>query len=75
MLTGKRFKMETSTMAVETVNGKRMAVTIPAGEIIKVVSNPRHGDRMMDVLWNGHEVMMFAIDVQERGTEMMEKAI
>lgn len=38
MLTGKRFRLETSTMAVETVSGKRVAVTVPAGEAIKVLA-------------------------------------
>ncbi len=75
MLSGKRFKLETPTVAVETVGGKRVAVTVPAGETIKVVSGPRHGDRMMDVLWNGRIIMMFAVDVEERGTEVMEKAV
>jgi hypothetical protein len=65
MLTGKRFKLETPTMAVEIVDGKRVAVTVSAGETIKVVSGPRHGDRMMDVLWNGRVVMMFAVDVHD----------
>jgi len=60
-------------MAVETASGKRVAVTVPAGQTIKVISGPRHGDRMMDVLWDGRVVMMFAIDVEERGTEVMEK--
>jgi hypothetical protein len=70
MLTGKRFRLETSTMAVETVEGKHVAVTVPSADIIKVISGPRHGDRMMDVLWDGRVVMMFAIDVENRGTEV-----
>lgn len=73
MLTGKRFKLETPTMAVGTLDGKRVAVTVPAGETIKVISGPRHGDRMMDVLWDGRVIMMFAVDVEERGTEVAGK--
>jgi hypothetical protein len=72
MLTGKRFKLGTSTMAVETVDGNRLAITVPAGETIKVVPGPRHGDRMIDVLWNGRVVMMFAVDVEGRGTEVID---
>jgi hypothetical protein len=73
MLSGKRFKLETSTLAVETVDGKGVTVTIPAEAMIKVVSGPRQGDRMMDILWNGRVVRMFAVDVEERGTEIEEK--
>jgi hypothetical protein len=73
MLSGKRFKLEISTVGVEIVSGKRVAVTVPAGDTIKVVSGPRHTDAMMDVLWEGRVVMLFAIDVEERGTEIAEK--
>jgi hypothetical protein len=75
MLSGKRLKLGIETMAVDTVDGKRMAVTVPAEAIIKVVSGPRHGDRMMDVLWEGRVVQMFAVDVEERGTEVMERSV
>jgi len=75
MLSGKRFKLGTSTIAVETVDGKRVAVTVPAEATIKVISGPRHGDRMIDVLWDGRVVMMFAVDVEERGTEVTDKVL
>jgi hypothetical protein len=73
MLTGKRFTLESSTMAVDTDSGKRKAVTIPASSVIKVVSLPRSGDPMVEVLWEGRVVLMFIVDVEERGTEIMEK--
>jgi hypothetical protein len=69
MLSGKRFRLGTFTMAVDLVDSKRVAVTIPGEAIIKVISGPRHGERMIDVLCDGRVVMMFAIDVEERGTE------
>lgn len=75
MLTGRRFKLAVATVAVETLDDKLHAITIPAGSDIKVVSGPRNGDRMMDVLWEGRVVMMFAVDVEKRGTEIMEKAV
>jgi hypothetical protein len=77
MLSGKRFKLGTPTMAVDTVDGKRAAVTVPvpAEATINVISSPRHGDRMMDVPWDGRVVMMFAINVEERGTAVAEKGV
>ena len=73
MQSGKRFKLGTPIVAVETVDGKDVAVTIPSEAIIKVISGPRHGNRMMDVLWNGRVIMMFEVDVEERGREIAEK--
>ena len=74
MLTGKRFELSKSTLAIDSVEGRRVAVTVPAGEIIKVVAGPRHGDRMVDVLWEGRVVVMFEIDVNLRGTEITDQA-
>ena len=69
MLTGKRFKLVKPTLAIDVIDGKRCAITIPAEATIKVISGPSgHGDQMLHVLWEGRTVVMFAVDVQERGT-------
>ena len=72
MLTGKKFKLERATLAITMVEGRRRAVAIPVCAIIKVVSGPTPGDRMVDVLWEGKTVEMFAVDVDVRGTEIVE---
>jgi len=74
MLAGKRFKLSAPTLALDTVDGKRIAVNVPGGDIIKVVSGPRHGDRMVDVLWEGRIVVMFADDVDVRGIEIRDQS-
>jgi len=74
MLTGRRFKMERATLAVERIESKRRAVTIAAGEIIKVASGPKDGDGMVDVLWDGKLVEMFAVDLEARGTEITDRS-
>ena len=71
MLTGKRFRLESPTLALDVAEGKRTAVTIPANAILKVVSGPTgEGDRMVDVHWAGRTLTMFEIDVNVRGTEI-----
>ena len=70
MLTGKRFQMRTETLALAEIGGKREAITIPAGAVIKVVSGPRQNDQLMDVLWAGRIVKVFAVDVDARGREI-----
>jgi hypothetical protein len=41
----RRFKLEKSTLAIGDLNGKRVAVTIPAGDHVKLVSTPNPGTR------------------------------
>jgi len=60
-------------MAIAASDGKRECLYIPAEAIVKIVSGPTSaGDRMVDVLWDGKIVTMFAIDVDVRGAEVME---
>ena len=73
MLTGKKVKLERATLAITMVEGRRKAMAIPVGAIIKVLSGPTPGDRMVDVLWEGKTVEMFAVDVEGRGTELGEQ--
>jgi hypothetical protein len=65
-----RFKLEKATLAIGDVNGKRVAVTIPAGDIVKLVSKPSLWDKMVDVLWEGRMVAMYAIDLRLRGSSL-----
>jgi hypothetical protein len=75
VLTGKRFQLGNPTLALDVVDGKRVAVTVPAGATIKVVSGPTgEGDRLVDVVWAGRTVAMFSYDVSVRGTEIRDKA-
>lgn len=74
MLTGKRFRMQTPTLAIDTVQGKRVAVHVDVGAVVKVVSGPTPGDRMLDVLMDGRVLTMFVLDVSERGEEISEKS-
>ena len=74
MLTGKRFVLAKSTLALDVTNGKRNWVTVPAGATVKVVTGPNgNGDRMTDVLWEGRPLEMFAIDLTAAGTEIQEQ--
>jgi len=72
MLTGKRFRLERATLAVEQIDGKRRAVTVSVGEIIKVVAGPTNRNGMVDILWGQRLVEMFAVDVTARGTEITD---
>jgi hypothetical protein len=72
MLIGKRFRLERATLAVKVIDGKKTAVTIPAGGIVKVLSAPQDGQELVTVLWEQHQLQMFAVDVDVRGTEIKD---
>jgi len=74
MLTGKCFRLERSTLARGTENGKPKAVTIPVGAVIKVLDEPKNGDGLVDVRWEGRIFEMFAVDVNVRGTEITDQS-
>ena len=48
-------------------NGKR-----PKGAVVKVVNGPLDGTRLVDVEWDGDAVMMFTIELRERGTQIAQ---
>jgi len=71
MLTGRLFKLSERTLAIDVVECQRIAVTIPAGAIIKVLSG--NDDQTVDVLWESRRVEVFSCDVNMRGTEITMK--
>jgi hypothetical protein len=74
-LDGRRFKLENPTLALDVVNGRRLALTIPAGETIQVVSSPvGQNGGLVEAVWEGRRVAMFAFDVSMRGIEIAERA-
>jgi hypothetical protein len=73
--TGKRLRLKAPTIGLALVDHKRVAVRIPADSILTVSSGSRAQDmRMVDVLWEGQTVEMFAEDVQRRGEEITTRA-
>jgi hypothetical protein len=74
MLLGRQYELDTATLAVNT---NRVAEKIPAGSLVRVISevktNDRIGnDRMVDVLWEGRPYTLFVTDLIERGKTVNE---
>jgi hypothetical protein len=72
MLAGKQFRLKVDTLAIATDDtGKRVAITVPSGATVRILSGPRPDDtRMVDALWQRRTVVMFADDIQTRGQEV-----
>jgi hypothetical protein len=69
MLSGQLFRLHVETLGIETIDDEDpIAVKVPAGEIIAVISGPRPDDlRMVDVQWRDTKLVMFFEDIQKRG--------
>lgn len=74
MLTGKLFRLNERTLAIEVLLGQRRAVTIPAGAIFKVIPGSSDGQQTVEVLWDGRRVEIFTCDVNMRGTEIVNQS-
>lgn len=74
METRTRLRITRATIALDTTSGKPTIVTIPNETILTVVPGFADGDKMVDVLWDGRTVQMFAIDLAMRGVEVRTQA-
>jgi hypothetical protein len=45
-----RFILGKTTLVIGDLNGKRVAVTIPAGDTVKLIADPSSGNKMIEVL-------------------------
>ena len=76
MLTGHRFRLLVETLGIDSTDeDHRIAVLVPAGETITVLSGPRPDDkRMVDVQWGDKKLVMFYEDIQKRSDEVRGKS-
>jgi len=66
-MTGQRYRLTTPTLAIMSLDGQNLPVTVPMGSIVQVKDGPLDGDRLIDVVWDGRTVSMFTIDLRDRG--------
>ena len=74
METNTRLRITRATIALEVISGKPAIVTIPIETILTVVAGFADRDKMVNVLWEGRAVQMFAIDLAARGVEVRTQA-
>jgi len=68
---GKRFRIKTTTLGIAAVRNQRIPVAVPADATVEVISHT-HSNRMIDVVWEGENLKMFAQDIRERGEEITD---
>lgn len=60
------YRIKTPTMAILSLDSKRIIVTVPVDVIVKISQDPTEGDRLIDVMWNEKNYLMFTQDLRER---------
>ncbi len=64
---GQSYRLKTPTLAILEQDGSRLPMMVPRDGIVKVTAGPLDGNRLVDVEWDGRTLMMFTIDLRERG--------
>jgi hypothetical protein len=64
---GKSYRLNTPTLAIIVCDGQKVAATIPSGGTVTVSGGDIDGNRLIDVIWDGKEAMIFTQDLRDRG--------
>lgn len=67
---GKRYFLRKTTLAILEQNGHKIPLTIPLGAEVWVV-DAADENQLVNVEWEGKRVLMFAMDLRDRG-ELMD---
>jgi hypothetical protein len=71
VFTGKRFRLNAPTLGILSGDGERIAIQLPKDAIVEVTGGPRPEDmRMVDIVWEGKALAMFARDIRDRGEQV-----
>ena len=65
MLTGKRSTRRSTIVALEAVDGKRVALIVPKGSTLEVISDPT--DVIVNVLWQDRALTIYPVDLRDTG--------
>ena len=61
-----RYRITQPTIALFEQDGGHVADTVPAGVIVEIHSDSFEADKLVEVVWDGKRVMMFAQDLRKR---------
>jgi hypothetical protein len=64
---GERYRLNTPTLAILSLDGHRIPVTIPSGGIVLVTSSTYEDRQLVDIEWEGKKLLIFAVDLRDRG--------
>ena len=59
--------MKTPTLAILDQDGNKLPLSLPQGAEVEVPTGPVNENQIIDVVWEGKALMMFAWDLRDRG--------
>lgn len=65
-----RYRINEPTIAMYQEDGKYVARTMGSGAIVEVCGDAIDGDRLVDVIWGEHRVVMFTQDLRSRAERL-----
>lgn len=60
------YRITNPTLALIMEDGQHVAHTVPTGTTVEVTDEAFNGERLVNVIWGGRKVMMFAQDLRTR---------
>ena len=70
---GESYRISKRTLAINSESEDCSSLFIPENAIVTIIEGPLNGNRMVDVKWENHTVMIFVDDLRERGTLIPRK--
>lgn len=61
------YRLRTTTVGVHQEATRPVAISIPAGTVLKVPDDSVSSTGLIEVEWDGETVQIFAIDLSDRG--------
>ena len=69
-----RYRLRAPTVALNEENARRIAIFLPADCELRASADAENATGLVDVEWNGMNVQMFGVDLQDRGELIVERA-
>ena len=70
---GQRYRLKTPTLAILEQDGQKLPLTVPMNATVCVLDGLPVGTQLVNVEWEAKRVLMFTIDLRDRG-ELIEGA-
>ena len=71
LMPARPYRIKAPTIALFLAGERHVADTVPGGAIITIDEAAFKGDKLVNVTWDGREIMMFAQDLRARTERIM----
>lgn len=61
------YRLRRATVGLHQEATRLVAISIPAGAILRVPDDFANSTGFVEIEWNGESVQMFAVDIRDRG--------